>query len=81
MLYQLSYSPGLRSECSPRPGYAPRVHRRALGVLFAVLAVGLLAIAVFSALEGGRAWVLAVAAAALGVWMGDLARRSLVPRR
>jgi hypothetical protein len=57
------------------------VHRRALGFLFAVLAASLLALSVFSALEGGRAWVLAVAAAALGVWMGDLARRALtLPR-
>jgi hypothetical protein len=55
-------------------------HRRALGVLFAVLAASLLAIAVFAALEGGRAWVLAVAAGALGVWMGDLARRALARR-
>jgi len=62
-------------------GYAPRVHRRALGLLFAVLAAGLVAIAIFSALEGGRAWVIAVAAAALGVWMGDLARRALARGR
>jgi hypothetical protein len=72
---------GCASECSRVPGYAPRVHRRALGLLFAVLAGGLLAIAVFSALEGGRAWVIAVAAAAVGVWMADLARRALAPRR
>jgi len=57
------------------------VHRRALGVLFTVLAAGLLAIAVLSALEGGRAWIIAVAGAALGVWMADLARRVLVRRR
>jgi hypothetical protein len=57
------------------------VHRRALGFLFAVLAAGLLAIAVLSAFEGGRAWVLAVAAAVLGAWMADLARRSLASRR
>jgi hypothetical protein len=56
------------------------VHRPALGVLFAVLAASLLAIAVFSALEGGRAWVLALAAGALAVWMGDLARRALTHR-
>jgi hypothetical protein len=49
------------------------VHRRALGVLFTVLATGLAAIAVLSALEGGRAWVIAGAAAALAVWMGSLA--------
>jgi hypothetical protein len=57
------------------------VHRRALGLLFAVLAGGLVVIAVFSALEGGRAWVLAVAAAALGVWMADLSRRAIGRRR
>jgi hypothetical protein len=57
------------------------VHRRALGLLFAVLAAGLVVIAIFSALEGGRAWVLAVAAAALGMWMADLSRRALVRRR
>jgi hypothetical protein len=57
------------------------VHRRALGLLFTALSAGLVAIAILSALEGGRAWVLALSAAALGVWMGDLARRSLGPRR
>jgi hypothetical protein len=51
--------------------------RRALGLLFAVLAAALAAIAVLSALEGGRAWVVALAAAALALWLGDLARRSL----
>jgi len=53
------------------------VHRRALGLLFAVLAAGLLAIAAFSALAGGRAWVIALTAAALGVWMGTLSLRAL----
>jgi hypothetical protein len=53
------------------------VHRRALGILFIVLAAGLAFIAVFSALEGGRAWVIALAAAALALWMGGLARRAL----
>jgi len=57
------------------------VHRRALGLLFAVLAAGLLVIAVLSARDGGRAWVIALAAAAVGVWMADLARRALVRRR
>jgi len=47
-------------------------------MLFALLSAGLGLIAVFSALEGGRAWVIALAAAALAVWMGDLARRSLM---
>jgi hypothetical protein len=60
--------------------YTRDVHRRALGVLFTVLAAGLALVAVFSALEGGRAWVVALAAAALAIWMGDLARRALVRR-
>jgi hypothetical protein len=57
------------------------VQRRLLGLLFAALAAGLGLVAVFSALAGGRAWVIAVAAAALAVWMGDLSRRALVRRR
>jgi hypothetical protein len=54
------------------------VQRRLLGLLFAVLSAGLGLIALFSALEGGGAWVIALAAAAIAVWMGDLARRSLM---
>jgi uncharacterized membrane protein len=53
------------------------VQRRLLGILFAVLATGLGAIAFFSALEGGRAWVIALPSAALALWMADLARRAL----
>ena len=59
----------------------PRVQRRLLGMLFAVLAAGLGLIAVFSALEGGGAWVIALAAAVLAIWMGDLARRALTRPR
>jgi hypothetical protein len=58
----------------------PAVHRRALGLLFAVLAAGLAAIAVASALAGGRAWVLALGAGAVALWLADLARRALVRR-
>jgi hypothetical protein len=47
----------------------------ARGILFCCLAVGLLLIAVWSALADE--WVIAVAAAAIGLWMGDLARRDL----
>jgi hypothetical protein len=54
------------------------MHRRALGALFAVIALGLGLIAVFSALEGGRALVIAFAAAALAAWMGTLAWRAFV---
>lgn len=51
------------------------MQRRALGVLFTVIALSLGFIAVWSALAGGRAWVIAFAAGALALWMGDLARR------
>jgi hypothetical protein len=54
--------------------------RRALGLLFSVLAVALAAVALFSAFEGGRAWVVALAAGALALWLGDLARRALWPQ-
>jgi len=57
------------------------VQRRLLGLLFAALALGLALIALYAALEGGGAWVIALASAALAVWMGDLARRVLVRRR
>ncbi len=62
-------------------GTLARVQRQLLGLLFAVLAVGFGLVAVFSGLEGGRAWIIALAAAALGFWMADLARRALVRRR
>jgi hypothetical protein len=39
----------------------------------------MLAIAVAAAMAGE--WVVTVAAAAIGLWMGDLARRDLGPRR
>jgi hypothetical protein len=57
------------------------VQRRLLGILFVALAVGLGLVAVFAALEGGSAWVIALASAALAVWLGDLGRRALGRRR
>jgi hypothetical protein len=57
------------------------MQRRLLGLLFVALAIGLGLVAVFAALEGGSAWVIAAAAAALALWLGDLARRALVRRR
>ena len=57
------------------------MQRRLLGLLFAALSVGLGLIALFSALEGGGAWVIALAAAALAVWLADLARRALTRSR
>jgi hypothetical protein len=53
------------------------VRRRPLGALFLALAIGFAAIALFAARAGGGAWVIAVAGAALAVWMGELAYRAL----
>jgi len=52
------------------------VQRRALGLLFVALALGLGVVAVLSALHGGRAWVIAIASLGLALWLGDLARRT-----
>ena len=49
-------------------------------ILFALLSVGFALIAVFSALEGGRALVIALAATVLALWMAGLARRALARR-
>lgn len=57
------------------------MQRRLLGILFAALAAGLALVAVFSALEGGGAWVIALASAALAFWLADLARRALMRTR
>jgi hypothetical protein len=57
------------------------VQRRLLGLLFALLALGFALVAVYSALEGGSAWIIALASAALALWMADLARRALIRRR
>jgi hypothetical protein len=54
--------------------------RRALGALFALLAVGFAGVAFAAGYgAGGRAvgWVIAVAAAALAVWLVGLAFRAL----
>ena len=67
-------SPGKRRD------YAERVQRRLLGFLFGMLALGFGLVAVASAVQGGRAWVVASAAAALALWMGDLARRAFLRR-
>jgi hypothetical protein len=53
------------------------MQRRLLGILFVLLATGLALVAVLSALEGGSAWVVAITAGALALWLGDLARRAL----
>ena len=52
------------------------MQRRALALLFLGIAVALAALAVYAAFSGGRALVIALAAAGLAVWMGDLSRKS-----
>ena len=52
------------------------MQRRGLAVLFTLIALAMGAVAVSAALSGGRAWVIALAAAGLAVWMGDLARKA-----
>ena len=49
--------------------------RRALGALFVVL-TGLFALIAVAALDA-RQWVVAVASAALGAWLGSMAWRGL----
>jgi hypothetical protein len=53
------------------------VRRRPLGALFALLTGGFAAVAVYAALAGGTAWVIAVAAGVLAAWMGESAFRML----
>ena len=57
------------------------MQRYALAGLFSGIAVALALIAGWSALEGGRAWIVALTAGALALWMGDLARRTWPSRR
>ena len=52
------------------------MRRRSLGGLFAVLAAAFVGIGLYAADEGGLAWVIAVAAVFIGVWMGELAYRT-----
>jgi hypothetical protein len=53
------------------------VQRRGLGILFSVLAAAFLLVAVAATGHGARGWVIAVAAAAIAVWMGSMALSAL----
>jgi hypothetical protein len=65
-------------ELRPSAGrHCTGVRRRPLGALFLVLAAGFAGVAVYAALAGGAAWVVAVAAAVLAVWMGESALKML----
>ncbi len=46
-------------------------------MLFLLIAAGFAAIAVYAATAGGTAWVIALTAGVLALWMGDLAIRAL----
>ena len=52
------------------------MHRRALSLLFLMIAIALGGLAVYAVLSGGRAIVVGLAAAGLALWMGDLARKA-----
>jgi hypothetical protein len=54
--------------------------RRALGALFALLAIGFAGIgfaAAYGARNAGAGWIIALAAVALAVWFASLAYRGL----
>ena len=70
MLCQLSYGPR-------NSAHDTGVSRRPLGALFVLIAAGFAAVGFFAAREGGLAWVIAIAAAALAVWMAESAFRML----
>ena len=66
-------------DCS-REAFHPLKQRRALGALFLVLALGMAGIALaaaYAASNVGAGWVIAVAAAALAVWLASMAVRAL----
>ena len=89
-LYQLSYAPVSVGQCTERVSAAParvrqyarRVQRHALGVLFAVLAAALAAVAAY-AFAGGDARRLVVGAAAVAVaaWLATLSASAFRRRR
>ena len=52
------------------------MQRRALGLLFAVLAVVFLLVAVAATGHGVRGWIVALAALAMALWLGSVALSS-----
>ena len=76
MLYQLSYTPRLRPDCiPPRLRHHPGVGRYAMPALFSVLTAAFVVIALAAASHSQ--WIIAVASAALALWMGQFAWSSL----
>jgi hypothetical protein len=58
-----------------------RVQRQALAGLFALLAAAFLVVAVAATGHGARGWIVAVAAAAIALWLASLALSGLRRRR
>jgi hypothetical protein len=87
VLCQLSYSPGLHGQCTEPAATFRRVRgpaqQRALGTLFAFLALAFAGIAYAAAASGsggaGR-WIIAVASATIGLWLLGLALRGFRSR-
>ena len=52
------------------------MQRRALSILFAVIATSLGGLGIYAILSGGRAIVIGVAALGLALWMADLSRKA-----
>jgi len=52
------------------------VQRRALSILFGVIAISLGGLGIYAILSGGRAIVIGVAAIGLALWMADLSRKA-----
>ena len=76
MLYQLSYTPRLRPGLyRPRLRHHPRVGRYAMPALFTVLTAAFVVIALAAASHSQ--WIIAVASAALALWMGQFAWSAL----
>ena len=60
-----------------RLGLVARQRRPSLGALFLLLAIGFAGVGVAAARAGGEAWVIAIAAGVLALWMAELAVRAL----
>jgi hypothetical protein len=76
VLYQLSYAPRLHDDCiGASLGHDLGVGRYGMPTLFSVLTAAFAVIAVSSWSHGQ--WVIAVAAVAIGLWMGSFAWAAL----
>ena len=70
MLYQLSYAPRPRDCDGSRVLSLSSLSHVPLGILFLFLSICLFGVGYAAARAGGGAWVIAMAAAAIAVWLG-----------